>query len=176
MDAQLVPASKSDLLQGSVQAIECSFAGVRIKLPADWSDISSDLPRGTIPTLAKLLGNGVLQFRVWRRLLSLPVSFNNVDATSAVLAFAEEFELGAPLEIESGFETSNFAVSTYHRGDDVVRVWCFAAGRSVALLTYVGYAPAQSSSELSEAHGIAMSLVFDDAPGQGLDVRAIGAL
>lgn len=162
MDGQLVSAHAERLARGGAPAHERNFAGVRVKLPFDWSDISADLPRGTIPTLAKLLGNGALQFRVWRRLPALPGSFDGVDATNTVLAFADEFGLGAPSAIESGFEASKFAVGTYERGDDVVRVWCFVAGRNVALLTYVGYSPAQARSELSEAHAIAMSLVFDD--------------
>lgn len=163
MDGQLVSADIVGPLHGVPPANERSFAGVKVKLPFDWSDISADLPRGTIPTLAKMLGNGALQFRVWRRLPALAGSFDNVDAKSAVLAFADEFGLGVPSAIESGFEASKFAVATYQRGDDVIRVWCFVTERNVALLTYVGYLPAQASSELSEAHAIAMSLVFDDA-------------
>jgi hypothetical protein len=164
MEVQLGSAGDSAFLQGDAHARERSFAGVRIKLPIDWSDISADLPTGAIPTLAKLMGNGALQFRVWRRLPSFPEPFGNLDATSAVVAFANQFGLGEPSAMDSGLEASKFAVATYRRRDDVIRVWCFAAGHSMALLTYVGYALMQTSSEVGEADAIAMSLVFDDAP------------
>ncbi|WP_140844174.1 hypothetical protein [Variovorax guangxiensis] len=138
------------------------FAGVRIELPSDWADISADLPLGASPTLAKLLGNGALQFRVWQYFPQLAGAFEALDAKSAVFAFAEKFGLGTPSEIESGSAVQNFAIATYQHGNDIIRVWCFTGGRNVALLTYVGYIPSPTSSEFSEAHSIAMSLTFDN--------------
>jgi hypothetical protein len=160
MEAQLFFAGSQPLAKAKER--KRSFAGVRLTLPSDWTEISADLPEGAVPTLAKSSGNGALQFRVYRRLPSFPGSLDHVEAKSVLAAFAEEYSLGAPLNNEPGPAVPKFAVATYRRSDDLIRVWCFTAGRSVALLTYVCYFPTQASSELSEAHAIAMSVVFDE--------------
>ena len=162
IELQLESTGLPHLSPGDARLGRRSFAGVRIGLPADWSDISADLPLGASPTLAKFLGNGALQFRVWRQLPLLAGVIEKIDARSAIIAFAEEFSLGAPSDIESGSAAHNFAISTYQRGNDIIRVWCFTGGRNLALLTYVGYFPTPASLELGEAHAIAMSLTFDN--------------
>lgn len=161
IEPQLEPSASSHS-HSDARSGRHRFAGVRIELPSDWADISADLPLGASPTLAKLLGNGALQFRVWQHFPQRAGAIGALDAKNAVSAFAENFGLGAPSEIESGFAARNFAIATYQHGNDIIRVWCFTGGRNVALLTYVGYIPSPKNSEFSEAHAIAMSLTFDN--------------
>lgn len=130
--------------------------GFQVEVPQGWQRIGEQGDAFTLANPAD--GIGALQ---------ITTALNATDERPAlgdlrdiVQALAESNGLGAPVEA-TYFElpTLRAAVTTFHHGDDFIRVWSVSDGKSFALATYVCRWGSEAA-EVETADAIVRSLTF----------------
>lgn len=141
---------------------EVSFAGLTVRLPLGWVDVTDDLPDGSPYTLARGDGVGALQFSTARYRADARPEIRAEDLRDLLEEFAEARSLGEPNVSLSTSNTVQIAVSDFSVQGDFIRAWYVSNGSDIVLVTYVADSGegAALANELSEAASIVASIEF----------------
>jgi hypothetical protein len=138
------------------------FAGLKLRIPEGWCDISADLPPGSPPTLARGTGVGALQFSVakWHGGVNPVVAEGDLREMFLRFCQAHSFHDMEPSIPEGCGVPCIGGVSATPQ--EVVAVWFLSNGTDVALVTYTrphANDPA-TAEELRQATDMVGSITF----------------
>ncbi|WP_342251150.1 hypothetical protein [Sphingomonas sp. OTU376] len=137
------------------------FHGLQFDLPAQWADVTDDLPEGSPPTLARPSGVGAIQFTTAVYRAGLKPDVTNQDLRNLVVDFCNRLSF-RPGEFEERTDRLISAGCVVAGTDDLTAVWYVSNGRDIALITYSGTGWGEPSKfELCQARQIVATVEFD---------------
>ena len=141
------------------------FAGLQLRIPTGWGDITTELPPGSPPTLARGAGIGAVQFSVARYQRGTKPDIGYDELRSLFIDFCQTHTLG---QIEpSVLPTENPKILCVGGAATVsgefVAVWYLSNGIDAALVTYTSLKPESqiTREEAAEARAMVQSTDFD---------------
>ena len=142
---------------------EYHFAGLILKIPSPWNDISLDLPPNSPPTLAREDGVGVIQFTTSEyRSGELP-DFGPDELRNMFETFCSANGIPKVHVHIKSYDQILYASGVSITNNEIVSVWCITDGRNISIATYTNLEPKNPSAiaELAEAEIIVKSAKFE---------------
>ena len=141
--------------------MDFEFYGLALRPPSDWRDITTDLPDGSPPTLAKPNGVGAIQFSIARYQGRAAPHVDRVALQNLLENFCARHGFDCRPQAE---RHDNIQVVKCHAvmGGEQVAVWYVSDGADVVLATYVSQQAGseEANDELREAETVIRSLKF----------------
>lgn len=112
------------------------FNGLPLDLPAGWVDVTSDLPAGMPPTLARPNGVGALQFSVARYGVGKDPRISLEDLQDILGRYCESLSRDFGAHIVSDGDIEKVGCISFE-DDETLGVWMLSNGFDVVLVTYL---------------------------------------
>ena len=139
------------------------FAGLSLKLPKGWFDVTDDLDEGSLFTLRKENNAlGALQFAVRFYESGKSPNINMDKLTSLLNDFSAKNELGTARNIKKCSEGILSISGEFVDSDEFVCIWYATDNNNIAMITYASTLTDDPllPSEVAEADLIVKSIIF----------------
>jgi hypothetical protein len=136
------------------------FGAIVFALQPGWQDITDDLPAGTVPTLARADGVGVLQFSRAVYEGGVVPNIGPRELGEMLEAFGRGQELEAPTNVRTVATGLTTLSGDFANESEFIRVWYATDGRNVSFITYTSQQPANPATgeELNQAELMVRSI------------------
>ena len=140
---------------------ELRIAGLVLKTPVDWADVTAELPAGSPPTLQCVNGVGALQVTVALYRSGKPPNFDRAALRELLIDWAIGNELPQPRYLKEWDGVTPGVVADYSDdGEEVLLAWSLSDGLNMVVATYLTYELRDYEDELDEVERIMSSLSF----------------